>query len=76
MTRKERLLALDAALVACIGLLPEQQKVMHAVELAVDAALGLEGMPEAFCDFMDEQKAAVQALAANPQVFGAASEEA
>lgn len=67
MTPQARLLALDAALGACEGLVPNEltRELNQHLEKEIEKmGLGV------FSEFLDAQRDAVQELAANPAVFG------
>lgn len=67
MTETDRLLALDAALTACEGLLPS-----NLGDLLKHLSTKFENNPELgeFGQFLEAQKLAVRKLVTNPQVFG------
>lgn len=67
MTEMERILALDAALTACEGLLPANLgDLLKFIEEKISTNPNLGE----FDDFLRAQKIAVQKLTTNPQVFG------
>jgi hypothetical protein len=76
MTIRQRLLALDAAVVAAENIpsgVPVSDNLRAAIALLqdeLDAHFQTTDMAENFDQFLEEQYAAVQTLATSPEVFG------
>ncbi len=72
MNNTQRLLALDAALVACEGCIVKRsvKDAISALQDAMENDSMLEDQFPVFDDYLNAQMEAVEALAKNPQVFG------
>lgn len=76
MTINQRILALDAAAVACEGIEKEDHKYKSLQQLLywfqdeLDRILNIEYKNSTFEDFLKEQTEAVEALLKSPEVWG------
>ena len=76
MTIKQRILALDAAAVACEGIGEEDrryktlQPLINWFQDELDRILNIEYENSTFEDFLKEQTEAVEALLKSPEVWG------
>lgn len=69
MTELERILALDAALVACEGVVPPE--LTEVLEQYIKKEIEKDPSLAIFGDLLTAQREAVKKLVSNPQVFGA-----